>query len=1366
MNNFVNMWRVRELADKVTNVVMNYTEIEAKVREATNDEAWGPTGALMQEIAQATFTYEHFPEVMQMLWKRMLQDNKKNWRRTYKSLLLLNYLVKNGSERVVTAAREHVYDLRSLENYTYVDDLGKDQGVNIRHKVKELMDFVQDDDRLREERKKAKKNKDKYVGMSSGAMGGRYGGDRWEEPRWRREESGDGWGGGGSSERTQGFEEKSSNHSDEGGYESDPEISNPRSRNYDRERGSGSGKEYKDNDSIGSGSAVSSPTTPSERGPKSVTSPIKKSSQPSKKVDLGAAAQYAKANSNTIKQSNSSQNASDLFADFGKDVSATSQSDDFFNPRGGAVSLPGESADFGDFTSAFGNESNAPDTTRVKGETDEFADFGSAFTSTSGNSGGNSLPAFAASGNAPVQNQNLNNGNIISSSNDMGLLNSDLLGGLSSSFSSLSTGGGMNNGSVDTKNNSNLLDDAFSSEWESGLDRAIVTLLDDLALKKLPHRPSEDCLQQICQYLPGIITTQRLEGLDEENIVLKETWNKRYLELIGVLVARISSDWPLDSSGALDKYFAQIIAPEGASSAMLFQSLKSLTIFLHNMPLSGRCHAVVALLVHLVQGSAVFSATLMSCVNISSIEDPLEQHIVREMWEECVRLLVSLPNRAANVMKSSTPVNILPVKFTKTLCYHVACCLSYIANSERQISIVPVSILVNRILVDFKPHNNDSGVAMLIRAITKWCAMDLAKVRSVVPALLTSLNKQAVESVCEVILRECFDLGCEVKYVLGKIVMESSDWKYVLCSKLPLLQYSDYNDTRVLCALASYLKAFPDFRPILKDLVVRLLSVWGDRSALIHTPMEQHIYVTQALVLFSLSFHFCDGEKLSTIPLTNLFKGVQIHLESPVVQIRAIGMITAEILTKYFIGNDDSAELKFDYSGMDLDSLKLVEMVKNLNTDFPKSRKFENDGNAILLSLAEDCGMLSKKTRDEGLPAVVPLKCSGGEPCPKSISDNNTFRAETPEMLDSDDDLEPFDMSNDKPISDRKKPLYLRDMLEGLYETEDMDRWCGSISSCEELVQKQMPQEDESLAILILEALISLEPRFPLENFSDLQLKGAIAVLCCFPSSCAEHLAKLFHKEKGTYSIAQRLLILHILTEGAQSLSSIPSVSVKKESISSDKTVSNSFNNHSGVFEEVLDEFSQLFAFEPDSSQKLWKKQIDERIASKTRRIASRTRVPLSFTSRFASVAGSFFFPLIRGMINSYGSIYLTVHDEIEIDDNSGILLRFILSLSVLMQCSQNAPAAPRMGSELLEFAWSIRYHPEASIRLAVIGCVMSVLVAVPQSRLQSDLRPALVEARAWLQGIACGPLGIQDTNSKCRELGAKIGALLDVALS
>jgi len=63
---------------------MNYTETETKVREATNEDPWGPTGPLMAEIAQCTNSYEGFPEVMGSLWKRMLSDNKKSWRRVYK----------------------------------------------------------------------------------------------------------------------------------------------------------------------------------------------------------------------------------------------------------------------------------------------------------------------------------------------------------------------------------------------------------------------------------------------------------------------------------------------------------------------------------------------------------------------------------------------------------------------------------------------------------------------------------------------------------------------------------------------------------------------------------------------------------------------------------------------------------------------------------------------------------------------------------------------------------------------------------------------------------------------------------------------------------------------------------------------------------------------------------------------------------------------------------------------------------------------------------------------------------------------------------------------------------------------------------
>ena len=89
---------------------MNYSEVEAKVREATNDEAWGPSGSLMQELARDTFMYECFPEVMGMLWKRMLHEGRKNWRRIYKviALSILRYLTLNPGEHAHAVVQSSV----------------------------------------------------------------------------------------------------------------------------------------------------------------------------------------------------------------------------------------------------------------------------------------------------------------------------------------------------------------------------------------------------------------------------------------------------------------------------------------------------------------------------------------------------------------------------------------------------------------------------------------------------------------------------------------------------------------------------------------------------------------------------------------------------------------------------------------------------------------------------------------------------------------------------------------------------------------------------------------------------------------------------------------------------------------------------------------------------------------------------------------------------------------------------------------------------------------------------------------------------------------------------------------------------------
>ncbi|XP_053486403.1 clathrin interactor 1a isoform X2 [Ictalurus furcatus] len=301
----LNMWKVRELVDKATNVVMNYSEIESKVREATNDDPWGPSGQLMGEIAKATFMYEQFPEVMNMLWFRMLKDNKKNWRRVYKSLLLLGYLVRNGSERVVTSTREHLFDLRSIESYHFIDENGKDQGINVRQKVKEMVEFVQDDDRLREERKKAKKNRDKYIGVSSESMGDfRYAGDRYEShSKWD-----DDW------ENNKGafpFSEKLGEISDKIGSTINDTINTFRrkdrddspdrfgepeeERNRDFQNRQSGRTEFKDDEETVTTKSVQIVQATE------TTATRKKGATPSKTIDLGAAANYTgdKAATNT-----------------------------------------------------------------------------------------------------------------------------------------------------------------------------------------------------------------------------------------------------------------------------------------------------------------------------------------------------------------------------------------------------------------------------------------------------------------------------------------------------------------------------------------------------------------------------------------------------------------------------------------------------------------------------------------------------------------------------------------------------------------------------------------------------------------------------------------------------------------------------------------------------------------------------------------------------------------------------------------------------------------------------------------------------------------------------------------------------------
>ncbi|KAI0667463.1 hypothetical protein C8Q78DRAFT_1196450 [Trametes maxima] len=164
------------------NYTKGYSDVQAKVRDATSNDPWGPSGTQMNELAQLSYNQDNFVEIMEMLDKR-LNDKGKNWRHVFKSLTVLDYLLHAGSENVVVYFRDNLYVIKTLKEFQFIDEEGKDQGANVRQKAKDITNLLQDEARLRHERRDRAMMRDRMV------RGRGEGGEDEDENQQRRSQS-------------------------------------------------------------------------------------------------------------------------------------------------------------------------------------------------------------------------------------------------------------------------------------------------------------------------------------------------------------------------------------------------------------------------------------------------------------------------------------------------------------------------------------------------------------------------------------------------------------------------------------------------------------------------------------------------------------------------------------------------------------------------------------------------------------------------------------------------------------------------------------------------------------------------------------------------------------------------------------------------------------------------------------------------------------------------------------------------------------------------------------------------------------------------------------------------------------------------
>ncbi|KFQ04294.1 Telomere length regulation protein TEL2, partial [Leptosomus discolor] len=655
-----------------------------------------------------------------------------------------------------------------------------------------------------------------------------------------------------------------------------------------------------------------------------------------------------------------------------------------------------------------------------------------------------------------------------------------------------------------------------------------------------------------------------------------------------------------------------------------------------------------------------------------------------ELQEDLLNKIVCLPDHVSNKLQGKHPAVFFPHNYFPLLGGAVIQVLQQISDSLRgglDCSISFVSHVLGKVCV----HGRQKEIlSVLVPRLTDLTKSDCIWQR-ICWRLVECVPDRWMEAVILGFVQRA--PGADVlSRLLGNLVVKNKKAQFVVTQKVLLLQYG--HTTAVLQNLLGYLSLDGLRRALLIKVLQELLETWGSSSAVKHSPPEQQQYISKAILICLSHLKEPEIESCRQELLTSMMEGVKCHLDSNLPQIRRLGMIVAESISLKI--NTDGPVLKFQVKVLMkfMPDVQGLEEIKALNQ------------------------MIQGVIANAALPLVWEGNKNSGTAAPVMPDE------ESDAELDSDDDLIPYDMSEDKELK-TEAPVYIRECIEVLIGSEDVDKWEATVKALESLVRKN-PAATREVSVELAKILLHLEEKTCVEGFVELRQRAQVAVLTTDPIPVAKYLTSQFYSLN--YSLRQRMDILDVLVLAAQELSYPKSRGKTK---------------HSGAPKPCI----QLL---PGSdSSKDWRRIVDERIKSKTRRFATgQSQVELaSGPNEFNSVAGHFFFPLIQHFDRP-----LTTFDLLGEDDL--VLGRLVHTLAILMYLAVNTVAVAAMGKALLEFVWALRFHTDSYVRQGLLSCVSSMLLSVPTERLLEDMAEELLETQSWL-----GDVMEKDPDGDCRRL-------------
>ncbi|MCJ1310909.1 telomere binding protein [Agyrium rufum] len=315
----------------------------------------------------------------------------------------------------------------------------------------------------------------------------------------------------------------------------------------------------------------------------------------------------------------------------------------------------------------------------------------------------------------------------------------------------------------------------------------------------------------------------------------------------------------------------------------------------------------------------------------------------------------------------------------------------------------------------------------------------------------------------------------------------------------------------------------------------KVLKNFGDSTFVKHAPLLRQEVNTEVLLLLAAYLHRQAPEFLAkSIKSSDYINAISIRISASSTRARLLGMNVANALTNL---QDPGGEKEIfkgeDVTGPDAERLQSLVKTQDLM------------GSLEDLSTFKMTTASTRKKPFEGTPQKThnpkPTLASSS----KIVSIEELSASDSSESFDSDlptyakPDTDPEDSDEDPTLITRNKPhapVYIRDLLAGLRDTENYNRYTLAITTAASLIRRkanfgtEVSEHAEDLAT----QLTGLGDKYSMKDFEKLRLQGMIAVFVARPEDMGPWFAKAYFS--GDYSMGQRASILTTMSLGAREI--------------------------------------------------------------------------------------------------------------------------------------------------------------------------------------------------------------------------------------